>query len=102
MQREQVKKIVCRERRDEAVRSYSLIENKPESEKKRKKRVGWGLGGGGCQVLSHSGLSHQLSHSDARVNIKLYINTSGKGHIQVGHFHMGTGGEQFASNTLPL
>ena len=45
MQREQVKKVVCRERRDEAVRSYSLIENKPESEKKRKKRVGWGVGG---------------------------------------------------------
>ena len=99
MQREQVKKIVCRERRDEAVRSYSLIENKPESEKKRKKRVGWGVGG---VRFCHSGLSHQLSHSDARVNIKLYINTSGKGHIQVGHFHMGTGGEQFASNTLPL
>ena len=51
MQREQVKKVVCGERRDEAVRSYSLIEYKPESEKERrgkregKKRVGWGLGG---------------------------------------------------------
>ena len=51
VQREQVKKVVCRERRDEAVRSYSLIEYKPESEKERrgkkggKKRVGWGLGG---------------------------------------------------------